>query len=148
MAKGRPTFTLNLMTWADHSKQYNAHTNIYLANLGIPREKLQQEYLVRFCSTSPYASALEQLEVLEKEAEVKRWYDTYDCLLQQEILFRIISRIKVTDNAQGAELCSQYRLQTDKKCRGCKVGGNSRYMETNEGYKSLCLVSEKNIQGI
>ena len=74
--------------------------------------------------------------------------DTYDCLLQQEILFRIISRIKVTDNAQGAELCSQYRLQTDKKCRGCKVGGNSRYMETNEGYKSLCLVSEKNIQGI
>ena len=118
-------------------KQYNAHTNIYLADLGIPREKLQQECFIRFCSTSPYASALEQLEVLEKEAEVKRWYDTYDCLLQQEILFRIISRIKVTDNPQGAELCSQSGLQADKKWRGCKVGGNSRYMETNEGYKGI-----------
>ena len=131
------------MTWADHSKQYNAHTNIYLANLGIPREKLQQEYFVRFCSTSPYASALEQLEVLEKETGVKCWYDAYDCLLQQEILFCIIFHIKVMDNPQGAKLCSQSGLQADKKCQECKVGGNSRYMETNEGYKSIYLVSEK-----
>ena len=117
-------------------KQYNAHTNIYLADLGIPREKLQQECFIRFCSTSPLCIGIRAARSLG-EGDRGKSLDTYDCLLQQEILFRIISRIKVTDNAQGAELCSQYRLQTDKKCRGCKVGGNSRYMETNEGYKGI-----------
>ena len=68
-------FTMELTVTAG-KKQYNAHTNIYLADLGIPREKLQQECFIRFCSTSPYASALEQLEVLEKETGVNRWIHT------------------------------------------------------------------------
>lgn len=145
-AQGRPTFTLNIMTWADDisgnkSKQYNAHTNIYLANLSIPRRKLQQEYFVRFCSTSPHASALEQLEVLSKETGKSRWHTAYDCLLKREILFRIISRIKVTDNPMGAEISSHLGPQAGLNCRECDVGGTAEHMESNEGYQSIYSVS-------
>ena len=65
-AKGKPTFTLGIMSWADdvsgnRSKQYNAHTNVYTANLNLPQRKLQQEYFVHFVSTSAEASAPELL---------------------------------------------------------------------------------------
>ena len=61
--------TLGIMTWADDvsgnvSKQYNAHTSVYVSNMNLPHKQLQQEYFVRFISTSPEASALEQLDAL------------------------------------------------------------------------------------
>jgi hypothetical protein len=46
------------------SKQYNAHTNVYVANLNLPHQRLSQEYFVRFCSTSPHASSSEQFITL------------------------------------------------------------------------------------
>ena len=146
LAKGRPTFTVSVMTWADdvsgnRSKQYNPHTNVYLANLTLPREKLQQEYFVRFCSTSPDASALEQLEVLKKETGKDKWYTAFDCLLNEEVLFRIVSRIKPADNPQQSELCSHIGGGGNMKCRRCEVGGSMESLEQDDGYEGMFSVS-------
>ncbi len=145
IAKGRPTFTLGIMTWADdvsgnRTKQYNPHTNVYVANTNLPHRNLQQEYFVRFCSTSQDASALEQLEVLDKETGKDRWHIAYDCKLEMEILFRIISRVKPADNPQQSELCSHIGLNGNQYCRRCKVGGPDGYVESNEGYGALFKV--------
>ena len=115
------------MTWADdvsgnRTKQYNPHPNVYIANINLPHKKLQQEYFVRFTSTSPDASALEQLEVITKETGPDNWHNAYDCELEQEILFRVISRIKPADNPQQSELCSHIGLGGNHYCRRCKIG--------------------------
>jgi hypothetical protein len=72
IAAGRPAFCIRIMPWADdvsgnRSKQYNAHMNVYVANVNLPHRKLAQEYFVRFCSTSPHASSSEQLEALAED---------------------------------------------------------------------------------
>lgn len=142
IAKGRPTFTLGIMTWADdvsgnQTKQYNAHTNVYVANLALPHRKLQQEYFVRFCSTSQDAGALEQLDALGQGIGADRWVEAYDCQLETEILFRVLSRLKTADNPQQSELCSHVGLNGNMYCRRCKVGGTNASVESKEGYHSL-----------
>ncbi|KAI0692829.1 hypothetical protein BC835DRAFT_1276958 [Cytidiella melzeri] len=141
-AQGRPTFTLGLMSWADdvsgnRSKQYNAHTNVYAVNLNLPHCKLQQEYFVRFSSTSPTAGALEQLDGFAEDVGPDRWHEAYDCVLQQEILFRLIVRVEAADNPQQSELCSHIGLNRNKFCRKCHVGGPAKDMETHIGHQSL-----------
>ncbi|KAI0705206.1 hypothetical protein BC835DRAFT_1499367 [Cytidiella melzeri] len=141
-AQGRPTFTLGLMSWADdvsgnRSKQYNAHTNVYAASLNLPHCKLQQEYFIRFGSTSPTATALEQLDGFAEDVGPDCWHEAYDCLLKQEILFRLIVRVEPADNPQQSELCSHIGLNGNKFCRKCHAGGPAREMETHGGYHSL-----------
>lgn len=145
-ARGRATFTVGIMTWTDdvsgnRTKQYNPHTNVYIANLNLPHTKLQQEYFVRFCSTSTHASALEQLEALSKSIGKDSWHEAYDCMLEEEILFRIISRIKPADNPQQSELCSHIGVNGNKFCRRCHIGGPNTYVESDEGYSGLYKVS-------
>jgi hypothetical protein len=75
VANNRPVFILRIMPWADdvsgnRSKQYNAHMNIYIANINLPHRKLAQEYFVRFCSTSPHASSSEQFDGLAEDLYV------------------------------------------------------------------------------
>lgn len=60
-------YTSYIKAWGDdvsgnRSKQYNEHTNIYIAHANLPHKKLSQEYFVRFCSTSPNASAGAQFD--------------------------------------------------------------------------------------
>lgn len=67
-------YTSFVKVWADdvsgnQSKQYNAHTNICFAHANLPHEKLSQEYFVRFCSTSPHATASEMLNAFAKEVK-------------------------------------------------------------------------------
>ena len=69
VAKGRRMYTSFVKAWGDdvsgnRSKQYNEHTNIYLAHANLPHSKLSQEYFVRFCSTSPTAGAGAQFDAL------------------------------------------------------------------------------------
>ena len=145
-ANGKPTFTLGIMTWADdvsgnRSKQYNPHTNLYSANLNLPHRKLQKEYFAHFSSTSPTAGALQQLDGLLTDTGPEVWHEAYDCLLQREILFRIVDRIDPADNPQQSELCSHIGLHGSKFCRRCHVGGTTKELESAEGYESLFSVS-------
>lgn len=133
------------MTWADdvsgnRTKQYNPHTNVYVANMNLPHQHLQQEYFVRFHSTSQDASAMEQLDALGDTIGKDRWHTAYDCLLEQEIIFRIISRVKPADNPQQSELCSHIGLKGSHFCRRCDIGGAAEYVESPQGYEELFAV--------
>ncbi|KAH9947059.1 hypothetical protein B0H21DRAFT_856845 [Amylocystis lapponica] len=142
IAKDRPTFTLRLMCWSDDvsgnkTKQFNAHHNIYVENINLPHQKLQQEYFVRFCSTSQHASSSEQMEAVFNDTGEDRWHSAYDCHLEQEILFRIIVHVLPADNPQQSEHCSHIGSKGNFSCRRCKAGGTSEVRESNEGYKAM-----------
>ncbi len=49
------------------SKQFNKHMNLYMVNSNLPGQLLQQEYLVKFVSTSPNASAPEQWSAIRDQ---------------------------------------------------------------------------------
>ncbi|KAJ7850524.1 hypothetical protein B0H14DRAFT_3664811 [Mycena olivaceomarginata] len=144
IAQGRPVFVLRIMPWADdvsgnRSKQYNAHMNMYIANINLPHQLLSQEYFVRFCATSQYASSLEQFDALAEDCMQKDWTSTYDCKLQQEILFRIGIHLLPADNPQQAETTSTAGSSANLWCREDDSGGSATYRETEEGYHAtLC----------
>ncbi|KAH9828836.1 uncharacterized protein C8Q71DRAFT_863691 [Rhodofomes roseus] len=136
-ANGRPAFTLYAAAWSDDvsgnvSKQFNLHTNMYLANLNLPHEKLQQEFFIRFHSTSQHASSSEQFTALYKEAGPDCWIEAYDCALKEDIVFRVMPHIKPADNPQQSETCSHIGLKGNLFCRRCMVGGSAEAKETNE----------------
>ncbi|KAH9917046.1 hypothetical protein B0H21DRAFT_850669 [Amylocystis lapponica] len=125
IAKDRPTFTLRLMCWSDDvsgnkTKQFNAHHNIYVENVNLPHQKLQQEYFVRFCSTSQHASSSEQMEAVFNDTGEDRWHSAYDCQLEQE---GIIVHVLPADNPQQSEHCSHIGSKGNFSCRHCKAGG-------------------------
>ncbi|KZP11281.1 hypothetical protein FIBSPDRAFT_899076 [Athelia psychrophila] len=67
-ADNEELYVVMVPIWCDNvsgnlSKQYNKHINIYMANLNLPKRLLQQEYFVRFVSTSPHATSSEQFSV-------------------------------------------------------------------------------------
>ncbi|KAG6818880.1 hypothetical protein H0H93_000679 [Arthromyces matolae] len=142
VAKGRPMFRLRLMPWSDDvsgnvSKQYNPHTNVYVQNLNVPHKMLAQEYFVRFCSTSSFASSSEQFEALAKDFKSNEWSEAYDCLLEQPILFQIIPHILPADNPQRSEDASHIGGNGQHNCRRDKTGGPDVEKETEDGYNSL-----------
>ncbi|KAJ7803462.1 hypothetical protein B0H14DRAFT_3091985 [Mycena olivaceomarginata] len=148
MAKGRPIFRLRIMPWSDDvsgnvSKQYNAHTNMYVTNLNLPHQKLQQEYFIRFASTSPYASSSEQFVALGEDCVPGAWHDAYDCELEQEILFEIIQHVLPADNPQQSETSSHIGMAGSLGCRRDDAGGSKEYCETDEGYHAMYAVSRK-----
>jgi hypothetical protein len=69
VAAGDELFTSFLQPWADDvggntTKLISAHKNIYLAHGNVPGRLLQQEYFVRFVSTSPKGTTPEQFEAI------------------------------------------------------------------------------------
>ncbi|TFK31456.1 hypothetical protein BDQ12DRAFT_701562 [Crucibulum laeve] len=140
VAKDRPVFCLRFMAWCDDvsgnvSKQYNAHMNMYITNANLPHQNLSQEYFVRFCSTSPHTTSLEQFDAMVKD--VGKWKEAYDCFLETEILFQIFVHGLPADNPQQAESSSGASLNSSANCRYDTAGGTKEYKETNEGYNSL-----------
>lgn len=73
-------YVVMLPLWCDDvsgkkSKQYNKHINMYMANSNLPGKLLQQEYFVRFVSTSPHATSPEQFSALKEQIKsIASWY--------------------------------------------------------------------------
>ena len=69
VAEGDEVTVIFLSLWVDDvsgnvSKQYNKHINVYASNTNLPGRLLNQEYHVKFVSTSQYAKAADQLSAI------------------------------------------------------------------------------------
>jgi hypothetical protein len=69
LADDKELYVVMIPLWCDdvsgnRSKQYNKHINLYMVNSNLPGRLLQQEYFVRFVSTSPYATSPEQFSAV------------------------------------------------------------------------------------
>ncbi|KAJ7875206.1 hypothetical protein B0H13DRAFT_2236125 [Mycena leptocephala] len=113
---GEDLFTVWVPVWADdvsgaRSKQYQKHLN--------------QEYFVRFVSTSPHAGALEQLKVVVDKLPIELPDGP-------------------ADNPQQAEEASHIGHQGNYFCRRCLVGGTNEEKECPDGYHSFyhCVLSQ------
>ncbi|KAF8525879.1 hypothetical protein BU17DRAFT_74293 [Hysterangium stoloniferum] len=135
-ANGWPAYCIPIMLWADdvsgnRSKQYNAHMNMYVANVNLPHPKLAQEYFVWFCSTSPHASSSEQFEALSEDL------GAYDCQIQSEIVFQIHGHLLPADNPQQAESNSNTGANANRWCHGDNTGRTAEKCESDDGYHAL-----------
>ncbi|KAJ7839405.1 hypothetical protein B0H13DRAFT_2239608 [Mycena leptocephala] len=135
--QGRPMFRDDVS--GNVSKQYNAHTNMYVTNLNLPHQKLAQEYFVRFASTSPHASSSEQFVALGEDFVPGTWHEAYDCELEQEILFEIIPHLLPADNPQQSETASHIGMGGNLGCRRDLNGGTKEQQESDEGYRAFIV---------
>ncbi|KAJ6588300.1 hypothetical protein B0H19DRAFT_1247985 [Mycena capillaripes] len=113
--------------------------NMYLANLNLLHKLLSQEYFVQFCATSQHVSSLEQFDALADDCKDDSWSLTYNCKLQQEILFRIGIHLLPADNPQQAETTSTAGSSATFWCREDDSGGSALHCKTDEGYHALYL---------
>ncbi|KAI0263371.1 hypothetical protein BC834DRAFT_997123 [Gloeopeniophorella convolvens] len=144
-AKGRPFFCVWIKLWGDdvsgnRSKQWNKHWNWYLAHAGIPKQLLNQEYFVRFVSTSPHAGILEQgAGICEQIRATKDGYVVFDCHLGEEVMFSLGVSTLPADNPMQSELASHIGLKGNCFCRRCNVGGTQEEKTTAEGFHALFM---------
>ncbi|XP_006462904.1 hypothetical protein AGABI2DRAFT_152282 [Agaricus bisporus var. bisporus H97] len=146
VGEGKPMFRIRAMVWSDdasgnQSKQYNQHTNTCIINLNIPHRVTSQEYFVRFCSTSQYASSSEQFAALVTDFNVRSWHVAYDCKLGVEIVFQIILHVLPGDNPQQSETASHIGVKGNHNSRRDKVGGTEVEKEKEETYLKLHVVN-------
>ncbi|KAJ6550371.1 hypothetical protein DFH09DRAFT_1086636 [Mycena vulgaris] len=104
---------------------------MYVVNLNIPHQKLQQEYYIRFASTSPNASSSEQFVALGEDCVPGIWHEAYDCEFEEEIPFEIIPHVLPADNPQQSETSSHVGMAGSLGCRRDLTGGTKEYCETN-----------------
>ncbi|KAI0258009.1 hypothetical protein BC834DRAFT_989358 [Gloeopeniophorella convolvens] len=144
-AKGRPFFCVWIKLWGDdvsgnRSKQWNKHWNWYLAHAGIPKQLLNQEYFVRFVSTSPHAGILEQgAGICEQIRATKDGYVAFDCHLGEEVMFSLGVSTLPADNPMQSELASHIGLKGNCFCHRCNVGGTQEEKTTAEGFHVLFM---------
>ncbi|KAJ7050132.1 hypothetical protein C8F01DRAFT_1068165 [Mycena amicta] len=152
-------YVVMIPLWADDvsgnkSKQYNKHINVYMVNSNLPGQLLQQEYFVRFVSTSPNATSPEQFSALKEQiqsvqfllplfnAEKFRATETnpircFNANTGRKC--RAILRVPglPADNPQQSEEASHMGGNANRKCRRCKVGGGHEITESDQGYHAL-----------
>ncbi|KAL1681234.1 hypothetical protein EV122DRAFT_250202 [Schizophyllum commune] len=133
--------------WADdvsgnRSKQYNKHMNMYMANSNIPGRLLQQEYFVRFVSTSPNASSPEQFAAVRDQinATHSKPIRCFNADTRRECAVIVRCPALPADNPQQSEEASHIGGNGNCSCRKCKVGGPQVYRQSDEGYHALHLV--------
>ncbi|KAJ6579355.1 hypothetical protein B0H10DRAFT_2198743 [Mycena sp. CBHHK59/15] len=141
---GEDLFTVWMPFWADdvsgaRSKQYQKHINVYTTNANLPGQLLQQEYFVRFVSTSPNAGALEQLKVVTEQVKSTHIKPVrcYNAETGRPCGVRLNAPDGPADNPQQAEESSHIGHQGNYFCRFCKVGGSKEEKESPEGYHAF-----------
>ncbi|KAG8914101.1 hypothetical protein FRC01_004225 [Tulasnella sp. 417] len=144
LAQGDELYVSHIQIWGDdvsgnRSKQYNLHNNIYFSHANLPHRMLQQEYFVRFASTSPHASVVEQMaaavqQIRENNKNPARSFNPVTCTY-----CRVIIEIECLpgDNPQQSEETSHIGLMGRLFCRRCQVGGSAADVETENGYHAL-----------
>ncbi|KAJ7835357.1 hypothetical protein B0H14DRAFT_3109979 [Mycena olivaceomarginata] len=144
LAGGDDLFVIMLPMWADDvsgnkSKQYNKHMNMYMANSNLPGQLLQQEYFVRFVSTSPHAGSPEQFSVIKEQIQAthKDPIRCYNAATRRNC--RAILRVPSlpADNPQQSEEASHMGGNANCGCRRCKAGGTHLETESDEGYHAI-----------
>ncbi|KAJ7215182.1 hypothetical protein C8J57DRAFT_1600480 [Mycena rebaudengoi] len=141
---GEDFFTVWMPVWADdvsgaRSKWYQKYINVYMANANLPGQLLQQEFFVRFVSTSPHAGALEQLKVVVDQVQSTHTEPvrTYNAVTAHPCSFRLNIPDAPADNPQQAEEASHIGHQGNYFCRRCHVGGTNAERECPDGYHSF-----------
>ncbi|KAJ7063307.1 hypothetical protein C8F01DRAFT_1229908, partial [Mycena amicta] len=144
LAEGEDLFVVMIPLWADDvsgnkSKQYNKHINVYMVNSNLPGQLLQQEYFVRFVSTSPNATSPEQFSALKEQIQATETEPIRCFNAHTQKPCRAILRVPglPADNPQQSEECSHMGGNANRKCRVCKAGGNHEHTESDEGYHAL-----------
>ncbi|KAJ6583705.1 hypothetical protein B0H10DRAFT_1833406, partial [Mycena sp. CBHHK59/15] len=144
IAAGNDLYVVMVPIWADDvsgnkSKQYNKHINMYMANSNLPGQLLQQEYFVRFVSTSPHATSPEQFSAVKDQIQAthKNPIPCYNADTGRNCRVILRARSLPADNPQQSEEASHMGGNTNCGCRCCKAGGPSDFTESNDGYHSM-----------
>ncbi|KDN33741.1 hypothetical protein RSAG8_13172, partial [Rhizoctonia solani AG-8 WAC10335] len=129
--------------WCDdvsggRTKQYQPHNNIYLSHANLPGHLLNQEYFVRFVSTTTHASSVEQFEAVKQQLDAnnKNPIRAYNAVTGRYVRLRIFILNLPADNRAQSEVASHV-AGGNKLCRKCNAGGPYQFVETEEGYKEL-----------
>ncbi|THV03142.1 hypothetical protein K435DRAFT_652024 [Dendrothele bispora CBS 962.96] len=124
--------------WADDvsgnkSKQFNKHINLYMENSNLPSRLLQQEYFVNFVSTSPHATAPEQLSEVRRIVEETKTNPIKCYNAHTKRMCGVILQVPglPADNPQQSEEASHIGSNGNKLCRRCHVGGSHEEKESN-----------------
>ncbi|KAN0085722.1 hypothetical protein V8E55_006856 [Tylopilus felleus] len=132
------------------SKQWNKHYVIYMSNASLPREMLDQEFNVRFVTSSLHASPMELMHAMKEfmmravESGVIAW----DCRDEEEVLLIPNGLFHGGDNPMQAELCSHAGLNCNFFCRTCQIRGTKEYKQSNNGYPGLLQTPAETINEI
>ncbi|KAH9967696.1 hypothetical protein BJV74DRAFT_879922 [Russula compacta] len=144
MASTRMVYSVPLVIFQDdvsgnRSKQWNKHYLCYLSNGTIPCQKLESEFHVRFVATSPFASPLEIMQGIRLSIETAFASPIVacDCQDKAEVLLRPYALLFPGDNPMQAEFCSSAGLCCNHFCRTCRVGGNQKHKQSDEGFSEL-----------
>ncbi|KAJ6618968.1 hypothetical protein B0H10DRAFT_2371976 [Mycena sp. CBHHK59/15] len=144
LAEGDDLYVIMVPIWADDvsgnkSKQYNKHINMYLANSNLPGQLLQQEYFVRFVSTSPHATSPEQFSAIKEQIQSTHTKPIRCYNAETKRNCRTILRLPSlpTDNPQQSEEASHMGGNANCGCRRCKAGGPHEVTESDEGYHTM-----------
>ncbi|EJD42815.1 hypothetical protein AURDEDRAFT_67175 [Auricularia subglabra TFB-10046 SS5] len=126
LAGGAELYSVFLYIWADDvsgnvSKQYNKHNNLYVANMNLPPELLQQEFFVHFFSTSPHASTAEQFSAIKEQINSTHVqpFPAYNAASHTPCKFRLFPLAFPADNPQQSDECSHMTGQATRNCRKC-----------------------------
>ncbi|KDQ14913.1 hypothetical protein BOTBODRAFT_145446 [Botryobasidium botryosum FD-172 SS1] len=114
------------------SKAWNKHNSFYMSPAGLPVKFINQEFFIRFVSTSQHAGPLEQVAAITEQFKNSCMYNrevedtgfpVHDCLDEDEAL--MIPRLYAAtgDNPWLAELCSHPGMTVGCPCRFCEAGG-------------------------
>ncbi|CAE6515143.1 unnamed protein product [Rhizoctonia solani] len=129
--------------WCDdvsggRSKQYQPHNNIYLSHANLPGHLHNQEYFVRFVSTTTHASSVEQFEAVKQQLDANNQSPirVYNAVTGRFVRLRIYILNLPADNRAQSEVASHV-CGGNRLCRKCDAGGPYRIVETEEGYKVL-----------